>query len=166
MAADRNFAYYKLDWTPIDQPNQWQVLTPASSDQVFLDEFLTWVRHSRGLSDWLTIVDKAGNSTTSTATASSFDSSSIDGFSLGPRYISPNGDGVQDQLSVKFHVRVPLTLDIRIEDENGNTVRSASTTYDNTILVLRNSIGMGAPTVDRLCLMDDIVSMSMASPHG
>ncbi len=135
VAADRNFAYFKLDWAPIEQPNNWQVLTPASSDEVFLDEFLTWVPPQPGtFLIRLTIVDKAGNATTSTTTASSFDSSSIDNFSLTPRYISPNGDGVQDQLIVKYRVRAPMTLDIRIDDNDGNTVRSLSRTYDNSNL--------------------------------
>ncbi|MEO8958018.1 MAG: CARDB domain-containing protein, partial [Rudaea sp.] len=135
VAADRNFAYYKLDWAPIEQPNNWQVLTPASSDEVFLDEFLTWVPPQPGtFVIRLTIVDKAGNTTTSKTTASSFDSSLIDSFSLAPRYISPNGDGVQDQLIVKYRVRAPMTLYIRIDDNNGNTVRSMSTTYGNGTL--------------------------------
>lgn len=130
VAADRNFDYYQLDWAPVDDPNNWRVLTPASSDQVFLDEFLTWVPPQPGtFVVRLTLVDKAGNRTTASATGTAFDSSLIDSFSLAPRYISPNGDGVQDQLDVHYNVRAPLTLEIHIDDENGNTVRAVSTTY-------------------------------------
>ena len=31
VAADRNFASYRLDWARIEQPNQWNVLTAATS---------------------------------------------------------------------------------------------------------------------------------------
>ncbi|MEO7324914.1 MAG: CARDB domain-containing protein, partial [Dokdonella sp.] len=130
VAADRNFAYYKLDWAPIEQPNNWQALTPASPDQVFIDEFLNWVPPQSGtFVIRLTVVDKAGNSTSTSVTASSFDSSAIDNFSLSPRYFSPNGDGVKDQLVVKYRVRQAVTLDVRIKDANGNIVRSVDLTY-------------------------------------
>ncbi|HEX6832146.1 MAG TPA: CARDB domain-containing protein, partial [Rudaea sp.] len=130
LAADRNFAFYQLDWAPIEQPNDWRVLTPPSSDEVFADEFLTWVPPQTGTFLLrLTVVDKAGNRTTSIASATAFSSASMDSFSLSPRYISPNGDGVQDELIVKYRVLQPLTLDIVVSDASGTPVRSTSISY-------------------------------------
>ena len=135
VAADRNFASYRLDWARIEQPNVWNTLTPASSNQIFLDEFLTWVPPQPGtVLIRLTVTDKAGNHTSVIVTATSFDSSSIDSFALSPRYISPNGDGVQDQLLIAYNVRRPATLDLRITDVRGNTVRTSSVTYTNADL--------------------------------
>ena len=135
VATDRNFAYYQLDWAPLENPTAWQVLTPASSDQVFVDEFLTWVPPQPGTFVFrLTVVDKAGNRTTATATGSSFDSSAIDSFAPAPRYFSPNGDGVQDLLKIKFNVRRAVTLDLAISDANGQVVRTQSVTYDSSQL--------------------------------
>ncbi len=130
VAADRNFAYYELDWAPIDQPEQWNVLSTASSDEVILDEFLVWVPPQPGtFKIRLRVVDRAGNSTYATTTASSFVVSPIDSFSVTPRYLSPNGDGVQDEAVVRYRVRQPTTLDFRIEDANGQVVRSVDATY-------------------------------------
>ena len=134
-ATDRNFAYYKLDWAPVEQPNSWNVLTPPSGDEVFGDEFLTWVPPQTGsFIIRLTVVDKAGNRRSTTASAAVFSSSLIDNFAMDPKFISPNGDGVQEQLVVKYRVRGPLTLDIHIDDASGNTVRSAPVTYDASSL--------------------------------
>ena len=130
VAADRNFDSYTIDWAAIEHPNIWNAVTTASSDEVFFDEFLTWVPPQPGtFRIRLTVFDKAGNSATAFATASSFDSAPIDGFSIAPRYLSPNGDGVQDSTLVKFRVRQPTTLSIRIADSLGSVVRSLERTY-------------------------------------
>lgn len=130
VAADRNFAYYRLDWAPIEHPNEWQSLMAASEDEVFLDEFLTWVPPLPGtFLIRLIVADKAGNTTTTFATGSSFESAAIDNFSIAPRYISPNGDGVQDQVVIKYRVRLPVTLTMNVSDAQGNTIRSVDRTY-------------------------------------
>ena len=135
VASDRNFAYYELDWAPIEQPDNWQVLTTAIPDQVFIDEFLTWVPPQPGtFKVRLRVVDRAGNATTDTTIASSLSGSPIDSFALAPRYFSPNGDGTQDELIARFRVRQPATLDLRIETTSGQPVRSLDLTYGATDL--------------------------------
>ncbi|MBL0164399.1 MAG: PD40 domain-containing protein [Xanthomonadales bacterium] len=130
VAADRNFAYYELDWAPIDNPEQWNVLTTASSDEIFMEEFLTWVPPQPGtFKIRLRVVDRAGNSTFAATTASSFVVSPIDSFTVTPRFFSPNGDGVQDEAVVRYRVRQPATLDFRIEDANGQVIKSVDVTY-------------------------------------
>ncbi|HEX7768656.1 MAG TPA: FlgD immunoglobulin-like domain containing protein, partial [Dokdonella sp.] len=135
VAADRNFAYYQLDWAPVEQPNAWQALIPASNDEVFLDEFLTWVPPQPGVFRLrLTVADKAGNATSTFATASSFDSAQIDNFSLAPRYFSPNGDGIQDHATAGYRVRQPVTLSIRVSNAQGATVLALERTYSTNQL--------------------------------
>jgi subtilase family serine protease/flagellar hook assembly protein FlgD/fibronectin type 3 domain-containing protein len=135
VATDRNFANYQLDWARIETPNDWQVLSPATTTPVLADEFLTWVPPQSGTYlVRLTVVDKAGNRHTATATAVSLQSSVIDTFSMNPRYLSPNGDGVQDQLAVQFRVRQPATLSLHISDASGNLVRTIVKTYDTSTL--------------------------------
>lgn len=132
IAADRNFASYHIDWAPIENqsPSTWQALLPSTPDEVVMDEFMTWVPPQPGtFVIRLTVVDKAGNRTSVQATASSFDSSVIDNFSLAPRYFSPNGDGIKDVVVAKYRVRLPATLAIRITDASGAQVRSVDLTY-------------------------------------
>lgn len=130
VAADRNFAYFRLDWAPIEHPNEWQSLMAPSEDEVFLDEFLTWVPPLPGtFLIRLTVADKAGNTTATFATGSSFESAAIDNFSIAPRYISPNGDGVQDQVAIKYRVRLPVTLTMNVSDAQGAIIRSIDRTY-------------------------------------
>ncbi|TCO37652.1 CARDB domain-containing protein [Dokdonella fugitiva] len=132
IAADRNFASYRLEWAPIEDQSAsaWQALSPATSDEVLKDEFLTWVPPQPGtFVIRLVVMDKAGNSVSTLATASSFDSSAIDNFSLAPRYFSPNGDGVNDIAVAKYRVRQPVTLAIRITDATGAIVRTVDLTY-------------------------------------
>jgi subtilase family serine protease/flagellar hook assembly protein FlgD len=132
IAADRNFASYRLEWAPIEDqaPASWQALLPATSEEVLRDEFLTWVPPRPGtFAIRLIVTDKAGNRASALATASSFDSSVIDNFALAPRYFSPNGDGIQDLAVAKYRVRQPATLAIRIGDTGGTIVRSVDLTY-------------------------------------
>ena len=130
VAADRNFAYYEIDWAPIDQPDQWNVLSTVNSDEVLMDEFLVWVPPQPGtFTIRLRVVDKAGNATSVTTTASSFAVSPIESFGITPRYLSPNGDSIQDEAVAKFRVRQPTTLDFRIEDVSGRVVRADDVTY-------------------------------------
>ncbi|HMM68436.1 MAG TPA: CARDB domain-containing protein, partial [Dokdonella sp.] len=138
IAADRNFAYYELDWAPIDNPDHWNVLSPASSDEILLEEFLTWVPPQPGtFRIRLRVVDRAGNATVATTTASSFEVSPIEAFGVTPRYISPDGDGIQDEAIARFRVRQPTTLDFRIEAPNGQVIRSLDLTYGATDLGAR-----------------------------
>ncbi|MBO9664190.1 CARDB domain-containing protein [Dokdonella sp.] len=134
-ATDRNFSTYRIDWTDADAPGTWHVVTPPSHDQVFLEEFLTWVPPQPGnYLVRLTLTDLAGNVTTASATASSEDSSPIESLQVEPRYFSPNGDGVQDQAVGTFVVREPVSLAFEIRDENGAVVRHVSQTYGATEL--------------------------------
>lgn len=129
-ATDRNFSTYRIDWTDADAPGTWHVVTPPSHDQVFLEEFLTWVPPQPGnYLVRLTLTDLAGNVTTASATVASEDSSPIESLQVEPRYLSPNGDGVQDQAVGSFVVREPVSLAFEIRDEDGAVVRHVSQTY-------------------------------------
>ena len=130
VAADRNFAYYELDYALASQPGMWHALTPASADEVLIDEFLTWAPPQAGsYVVRLRVVDRAGNATTATTTVNARRGADIDGFGLPLRHFSPNGDGVKDNAIVDFRVRQPATLVFQVEDAAGAVVHRAEHVY-------------------------------------
>lgn len=129
-ATDRNFSSYRIDWTDADAPGTWHVVTPPSREQVFLDEFLTWVPPQPGrYLVRLTVADLAGNVATAMATAVSEDGSPIESLQVEPRWFSPNGDGEKDEAVARFVVREPASLAFELVDETGHVVRHVSQTY-------------------------------------
>ncbi|MDC8013722.1 CARDB domain-containing protein [Tahibacter soli] len=130
VAADRNFAYYELDYALASQPGVWNALTPASRDEVRLDEFLTWAPPQAGAYVVrLRVVDRAGNATTATTAVNARRGADIDGFGVSSRHISPDGDGVKDRAEVGFRVRQPASLAFVVERGDGSVVYRTEHSY-------------------------------------
>lgn len=130
VAADLNLANHQLDWAYASAPDTWYSLTSPSTEPVVDDLLATWVPpepdnyHVR-----LTVRDKAGNSTQVIRKVTWFDRASLAGVKAEPRYISPNGDGMLDDMSVTFRVLEPLHLDVTVETAEGHVVRTLSGDY-------------------------------------
>ncbi|WP_386065400.1 CARDB domain-containing protein [Tahibacter sp. UC22_41] len=127
IAADLNFAYYQLDWALPSAPTQWHAITPPQNEAVPGDEFLSWVPPQPGhYLVRLTVVDKAGNATTRTASALSLFGSPVVEVGLDSRYFSPNGDGVKDTATVHFRSVAAAQIRIRVRNTLGAIVREQS----------------------------------------
>jgi subtilase family serine protease/flagellar hook assembly protein FlgD/fibronectin type 3 domain-containing protein len=130
IAADRNFAWYELDYALASQPGAWNALTPASRDEIRLDEFLTWAPPQAGsYIVRLRVVDRAGNATTATTAVNARRGADIDGFGVSSRYFSPNGDGVKDRVDVGFRVRQAASLAFVVERSDGTLVYRTEHSY-------------------------------------
>jgi subtilase family serine protease/flagellar hook assembly protein FlgD/fibronectin type 3 domain-containing protein len=126
VAADRNFDRYELDYASSASPGNWQAIVPASNDEVHLDEFVTWMPPAAGTyTVRLRVFDRAGNVSTATTTLAARRAADIDRFELTPRYFSPNADGVQDRVDVRFRALRPVALTLVVKDESGAIVYHA-----------------------------------------
>lgn len=125
VAADLNLDSYQLDWAYANAPNTWFTLSSPSSVAVVDDVLDTWVPPEPGAYlVRLTVRDRAGNLDQVVRTVQWFDQASLASVKAEPRYISPNGDGIQDATLLTFRVLEPLHLDVTIEDETGHVVRT------------------------------------------
>ncbi len=130
-AADLHFASYQLDYENTANPGVWTPIAPPSSTPVVAGEFTAWVPPGPGsYVVRLTVRDLAGNSRTATARASSSTSPFITDLSLTPRYISPNGDGVDDTADIHYTVLQPVHLSFVFYDANANPVRTITADDD------------------------------------
>jgi subtilase family serine protease/flagellar hook assembly protein FlgD/fibronectin type 3 domain-containing protein len=135
IATDKNFAYFQLEWASETQPDNWQPITDPITDSVVDDEFMWWSPPVSGsLLVRLRVVDKAGNQTTDTIRVLSISASPIGRLTVAPRYISPNGDGVQDEATISFNVREPTTVNIDVLDAQGTLVRRFQRQYGDADL--------------------------------
>ncbi len=130
VATDRNFQYYSLDYSRADGPASWQAIVPPSREEVFADEFLHWVPPQPG--DYiirLRVVDRAGNVNESFARATSDYGSPLLEMVVEPRYFSPNGDGVQDELIARFRIAQAASVDFVVRDAQRRAVRTIARVY-------------------------------------
>ncbi|GAB2191576.1 hypothetical protein MAH1_31840 [Sessilibacter sp. MAH1] len=130
-AVDKNFDSWILEYASSQTPNDWILISPASNELVIDEQLTTWVPPSRGsFFIRLTATDKAGNSRSDITQVSYSEDTSITNVFRQPAYISPNGDGIQDNLEVHFRVLQPVNISIQIQDESGEVVRTISQSYD------------------------------------
>ncbi len=125
LATDRQFERWELDWSTPQAPDQWQTLTASSASEVLLDDFMYWTPPEPGsYRVRLRAFDRAGNVESATVQVESQFGSDVGRVDVAPRALSPNGDGVQDQLSVDYVVRRPTTVRTTVADASGRLVRT------------------------------------------
>lgn len=123
LAMDGNFDHFRIDYAPADRPEDWRVLIPATADEVYFDDFITWAPPEPGAYLFrLVVVDKAGNTLRRHASAEVQFSSPITALRQDHRSISPNGDGVQDALNLDFIVTRPTEQRFRVVDSAARVV--------------------------------------------
>lgn len=130
VAADRNLDYYELEWARAAQPDNWFALTVPERREVRNDEFIAWTPAEPG--DYrfrLRVVDRAGNVALALARARSSDAGAVALESVAPRAFSPNGDGAQDNVVLRFRVLAPLSTEFEVRDAGGVRVRLEALTY-------------------------------------
>lgn len=127
VAADLNFADYRLDWALPSAPTQWHAITTPQPEPVYGEEFVTWIPPQPGqYLVRLTVVDKAGNATTRIASALSAFGSPVYGLSIDSRFFSPNGDGIKDFARVGYQLAASANVRIDVTDSLGTVVRTHS----------------------------------------
>jgi hypothetical protein len=89
----------------------------------------SWIPPAPGVYEaTLTARDKAGNVRSSRVFAASTLRPALTAFSAEPRYISPNGDGVQDKATIRFSVNAAVSTRFDVVNSAGKLVRSFSRT--------------------------------------
>ncbi len=124
-AADLNFARYTLEYASTAAPTVWRPIAPPSPTDLVDGRFGTWVPPAPGsYLVRLTAEDLAGNVRSRVKRVSWADTPALTDLYTEPAYISPNGDGVQDQMVLHYRVLEPVHLEISIFDEDGGRVRT------------------------------------------
>lgn len=135
VAVDENFESYRIDYAPADSPNNWRALIPATRDETFFDDFLTWAPPEPGAYVFrLSVSDRAGNTQRRYASAEAQFGSPIGRMKQDQRAISPNGDGVQDQIALSFMVTRPNEQRFRVIDSAARTVLEQTVVFGGSEL--------------------------------
>jgi subtilase family serine protease/flagellar hook assembly protein FlgD len=114
-AADRNLDHLELDYARQDEPGVWHPIGPASEAPVVDDEFTVWVPPAPGTyAVRLRVFDRAGNVRRRARVVSWTSVASIANFTQDEYFVSPNGDGVKDEVRFRYTVVEPTRLDVRI----------------------------------------------------
>ena len=123
-AADLNFATYSIDYAPVATPNAWLPAAPSSGAQAVDELLTTWVPPAHGTYFVrLTATDLAGNTRRTTRRVSWSDSPSLTNVFRAPAITSPNGDGVNDTVSINYRVLEPVHFAIEVYDSLNRRVR-------------------------------------------
>lgn len=130
VATDRNFEYFQLDWAHVATPDAWNALMPPTRDEVRFDDFITWAPPLEGAYLFrLRVVDRAGNRVERFASAEVAFGSPVGNVRQDWRAISPNGDGVQDALTLDFVVFRPTAQRFEVRDAAGRVLRTQDFTF-------------------------------------
>jgi subtilase family serine protease/flagellar hook assembly protein FlgD/fibronectin type 3 domain-containing protein len=130
VAVDRNLDFFEIEWARVEAPTLWRTAVPPTRTEIIDEEFLQWVAPAPGAYLFrLRVVDKAGNVSIAEAQAAAAATSPIREAQFSPRYISPNGDGVQDALVARFTVGEPATVDFVVRDSTGSAVRTVTRSF-------------------------------------
>jgi subtilase family serine protease/flagellar hook assembly protein FlgD len=123
-AADINFDSYKIEYADTRAPNDWHAAAAPGTEQKLGATLATWVPPSYGTFFLrLTVADRAGNRAQALRKVTWSDTPAITDLIKNYDYISPNGDGVQDTLTLSYRVLEPVHLAFEVRREDGTRVR-------------------------------------------
>jgi Tol biopolymer transport system component/flagellar hook assembly protein FlgD/fibronectin type 3 domain-containing protein len=130
VAADLNFAGYKLEYADAASPDVWNLVQPPSDNPVFNATFATWVPPYAGTFHVrLTVWDKAGNVTWDRKRVTWGLSSKITNLYKTEEIISPNDDGIKDTVQLHYRVMDSVQLTFSIYDADQRLVRTFDKAY-------------------------------------
>lgn len=131
-AVDVNFDSYALEFTSVNEPNNWQPVMPASTVHQVNQSFTTWVPPDEGsYYVRLTVTDLAGNQRRAIKRASVAERPSITSLYRSPSHFSPNGDTVSELVNIHFKVLENVNLNVAVINDSGTTVRTIQQDYTN-----------------------------------
>jgi len=126
-ATDLHFSRWLLEYASEEIPDFWTPVLPPVGTPAVDEELATWIPPGPGAYlVRLTVEDLAGNrrSVVRRLASPSASAVSITDLSVAPRYISPDGDDVQDAATVRYRVLAPVHLEIAVIDAQGERVRT------------------------------------------
>ena len=127
-ANDANFESYEVAVRPFGSKAS-PTVVKRSADPVQRGLLAQWSPPSPGVYEaFLTVYDKAGNQITRRARASWSLAPPIADLDAVPRYVSPNGDGIQDSALVTYRAVEPLTTEFTVTGM-GKLVRRIDRTH-------------------------------------
>ncbi|HUP42459.1 MAG TPA: FlgD immunoglobulin-like domain containing protein, partial [Thermoanaerobaculia bacterium] len=126
-ATDLHLARWRLEYADEAVPGFWTPLGPPVAAPAVDEALSVWIPPGPGAFLLrFTVEDLAGNrrSVVRRLASASETSVSITDLHLAPRYISPNGDGVQDAATLHYRVLAPVHLEIGVFNQAGDRVRT------------------------------------------
>lgn len=126
--ADRNFSRYWLEYANDENPGVWHPIAPASTSAVWGKDLALWATPGPGrYTVRLTVEDLAGNNKQKLRrVVISQAGPPITNLVREPDFISPNGDGAKDEMTLNYRVLEPVNLEFRIFNRLGALVRTIS----------------------------------------
>ncbi len=126
-AADLNFEGFELEYADVKTSDEWTLIAPPSTTEVINNVFATWVPPAEGsYLVRLTVWDKAGNKVKKVKRVSWGQAHGITNVVKNREYISPNGDGENETVEVRYKVLEPLHLEFNIYDEQNHLIKTFS----------------------------------------
>ena len=114
-ASDRHLERFELDFARTDEPEAWHPIGAAFDVPVVNDTFSVWVPPGPGTYVVrLRVRDRAGSSRTRTRTVSWDRAASLVNFTQSTYFLSPDGNGLKDEVVFRYLVAEPTRLDIRV----------------------------------------------------
>jgi subtilase family serine protease/flagellar hook assembly protein FlgD len=124
-ATDLNFAGYRIEYAASNAPADWKVVVPTSTVPVVDNVFTNWVPPTYGnYLLRLTVEDLAGNTRQQIRRVVWSDTPAITDVYKDNEFISPNGDGVQEEIKLHYRVLEPVHLEFNVLNKDGLVVRS------------------------------------------
>lgn len=123
-ASDQNFASYHIDYASATAPEDWKSVTPGVNTPQVDNVFTNWVPPAYGA--WwlrLTVEDLAGNRRQQIRRVSWSDTPAITDLYKDVEFISPNGDGVQDEVKLHYKVLEPVHLEFLVAGKDNVPLR-------------------------------------------
>lgn len=123
--ADSNLDYYTIEYSNQQSPDAWYSVQSPSSDSVVDELLTTWIPPEIGqYLVKLTAYDRSGNKRSKIVKVDWREITAITSLKLEPEYVSPNGDGIQDAVTMSYRVNTPMHVQINIYNaEHGFLVR-------------------------------------------
>ena len=113
--GDLNLDHFQIDFADVSDPTTWHPIGTASDVPVVDDQIAVWVPPGPGqYVVRLTVADRAGNSRAVTRLVPWERAPALTSFTQSERLFSPNGDGVKDDVRIRYTALLPAHVDVRI----------------------------------------------------
>lgn len=124
IASDLNFSHWLLEYADQQTPDKWLIIAPPSENQVVDGLLAAWIPPYEGsFLVRLTVIDKAGNTAWDRKRVIWGKQFSVTNIYKTGELFSPNGDGVNETVSLNYFVHEPVHLELFVYDDAGNLVR-------------------------------------------